>query len=142
VWLSRDELKVLADHLKLTERETVRQHCRLINGRLSLKERRVARGKFDCVFLKDLPGGKKGCGIYHVRPLQCRTWPFWDGNLQDEAAWREAGTTCPGLNRGKHFTSDDIEALRDADAWPEESPSSSYGDDASANETAHEHQRR
>lgn len=45
-----------------------------------------------CVFL--LP--EKGCLIYPVRPIQCRTFPFWnyyktnDGELFDE---------CPGVHR-------------------------------------------
>eukprot|EP00613_Pedinella_sp_CCMP2098_P066871 CAMPEP_0171980084 /NCGR_PEP_ID=MMETSP0993-20121228/259757_1 /TAXON_ID=483369 /ORGANISM="non described non described, Strain CCMP2098" /LENGTH=393 /DNA_ID=CAMNT_0012632261 /DNA_START=51 /DNA_END=1232 /DNA_ORIENTATION=- len=36
-----------------------------------------------CVFLDPL--GK--CSIYEVRPLQCRTYPFWPSLLEDAEAW-------------------------------------------------------
>ena len=69
-------------------------------GFLSLKEIRLADGTFDCVFLKALPGGKRGCEIYMARPTQCRTWPFWHSNLQSEAAWEYAAESCPGMQQG------------------------------------------
>ena len=41
---------------------------------------------YDCVFLKEDPErGRKTCSIYPVRPLQCRTWPFWPENLAEIA---------------------------------------------------------
>ncbi|MFT3789164.1 MAG: YkgJ family cysteine cluster protein [Tepidisphaeraceae bacterium] len=130
VWMSDDEVRILADHLKLSVEETVKKHCRLINGRLSLKERKTPKGLYDCVFLIDLPttdgSVKRGCGIYPVRPLQCRTWPFWDGNLETRESWQRAKRTCPGLDKGKPFTVEQIIALRDAEVWPgtEQTPTS------------------
>ena len=129
VWVSREEIQKLAEHLGLSEKQTLRKHVRVVGGRLSLKERRVARGQFDCEFLKDLPGGKKGCSIYPVRPLQCRTWPFWPGIVEDEQGWQTAGQTCPGLGRGRHYTPDEIENLRDATHWPDDAPGSGGGSD-------------
>ena len=127
VWISDDEIDRLAAHLKLSREETLRRHCRTIRGRVSLKERRDAKGQYPCIFLteevvRDAKGRrvlKRGCSIYPVRPLQCRTWPFWDGNLADREAW-EAGTRkCPGADRGKSYTPRQIIALRDAQEWPD-----------------------
>ncbi len=130
VWISDEEIALLAQHLKLTVEETLKHHCRKLHGRISLKERRTPAGKYDCVFLVDYttPEGvtKKGCAIYPVRPLQCRTWPFWDGNLDTPGDWQRAKKTCPGLDKGKAYTFEQIEHLRTTETWPEtsETPSS------------------
>lgn len=136
VWISKVEIGRLADYLKMSYREVVEKYCRRVGSRYSLKEHPNARGEHDCVFLEERPvekklrGGEKVvhtqrvCTIYPVRPLQCRTWPFWDGNLASQKNWRFAAERCPGMGRGKQYTRQQIEALRDASDWPEESPSS------------------
>jgi uncharacterized protein len=125
VWVSDEEIDRLAEHFKLSREETIRQHTRKIEGRLSLKEKRDDKGEYPCVFLTtfEKPDGStgRGCSIYHVRPLQCRTWPFWDGNLMTPRSWDHAGKKCPGLNKGTHYTQEQIESLRDASDWPDRS---------------------
>ncbi|HQY88689.1 MAG TPA: YkgJ family cysteine cluster protein [Tepidisphaeraceae bacterium] len=126
VWMSDDEIDRLAEHLKISRDETLKKYCRKVNGHISLKESRDENGQYPCVFLTDLGNGKRGCGIYPVRPLQCRTWPFWDGNLASKSSWKSVGRTCPGLNTGRTFSLEQIVSLRDAKDWPEraETPSS------------------
>jgi len=127
VWMSEQEVDRLAEHLGISVEQTLKQYCRKIGRRVSLKERKVAERKFDCVFLKEIVEGsrrKRVCGIYPVRPLQCRTWPFWDVNLESPSAWKRASRGCPGMNRGRHFTSGQIEALRNATEWPDRPPTS------------------
>ena len=130
VWISDAEVGRLAEHLGVPREEVVRKYCRKIGDRVSLKERRTEGGLYDCVFLttsvQRLPDGStrttRGCSIYAVRPLQCRTWPFWDGLLASEGAWERASRSCPGMNGGKRYTLKQIEALRTATDWPGESP--------------------
>jgi hypothetical protein len=141
VWISDEEIERLAEFLKMTPRQVIATYCRKVSGRWSLKECRTREGNYDCVFLTTLtqekpatkqlspgqpiPLRKRGCSIYPVRPLQCRTWPFWQSNLTDEDAWKAAGRKCPGLNRGsRSFTREQIESLRDATDWPDNPPSS------------------
>ena len=147
VWISKVEIARLAEFLRLTPREVVEKYCRKVNGQYSLIEFRNARGEYDCVFLKEerieRPAGsgagagtgkgtdekvvhtRRGCTIYPVRPLQCRTWPFWDGNLASRQAWDRAAGRCHGMNHGhRHFTREQIESLRDAPDWPENPPTS------------------
>lgn len=130
VWVTDEEITRMADHVGRDEADFRKRYVRRIGRRQSLKERRTLRGDYDCVFLKPLEGdepeGKRvrGCGIYPVRPLQCRTWPFWDGLLETPRSWKHAKATCPGMDRGKHYTREQIEALRDAEEWPAEPPSS------------------
>jgi Fe-S-cluster containining protein len=135
VWITQEEIVRLADHLELTCAETVEQFCRKIDGQFSLRERRNRNGEYDCIFLRQeetAPAGdgtkptfrKRYCGIYPVRPLQCRTWPFWGSNLASEKSWKLAGRTCYGMDRGRRFSLTVIQELRDATEWPEEAPTS------------------
>ena len=66
----------------------------------------------DCIFLQHNPDGKQMCSIYPVRPLQCRTWPFWTVNLKYVSAWREASQKCSGMNNGREYTLEKIEEIR------------------------------
>ena len=66
----------------------------------------------DCIFLdrKTIPG-KAICGVYESRPLQCRTWPFWKENVDDQSSWKVASTGregCPGIGRGKKYSIDEV----------------------------------
>ncbi|HEY8666254.1 MAG TPA: YkgJ family cysteine cluster protein [Tepidisphaeraceae bacterium] len=134
VWISREEIARLAEFLHLTPEQTVERCCRKIDGRFSLNETNN-QGMYDCVFLTEakvktmregqtVTVSKRGCAIYPVRPLQCRTWPFWHGNLATAAAWERSSTRCPGMNTGRHFTQNQIETLRDAKDWPASPPTS------------------
>jgi hypothetical protein len=114
VWISDAEIAVLAAHLALSVEETVRRYCRQVGDRFSLRERVSPAGQYDCVFLGGEPGGKRTCGVYSVRPLQCRTWPFWSGNLLSRAVWDKSAEHCHGMNSGRHYSAAEIEAMRDA----------------------------
>ncbi len=45
-----------------------------------------------------------GCRIYAVRPQQCRSYPFWLGNLRSKRRWHTAMRACPGIGRGRLYT--------------------------------------
>ncbi len=60
----------------------------------------------DCIFLKD-----NQCSIYPVRPLQCRTFPFWPENLKSPYRWKITAKSCPGIDEGRVYVSEEIEAL-------------------------------
>lgn len=139
VWISREEIVRLAAHLKISPEETVEKYCRKVDGQWSLKEFRNPAGNYDCVFLKEdqvaVPGPKgakavmatrRRCTVYDVRPLQCRTWPFWPENLWDRKTWDHAAKRCHGMNAGsRHFSRERIEQLRDSKDWPQNPPTSS-----------------
>lgn len=142
VWISDEEIERLADFLKTSTQEVLAKYCRRLGDKISLKERRMPNGNYDCVFLTEspaparanprtlkegqkLPQKRRGCSIYPVRPLQCRTWPFWDSVIADKDAWEITAQRCPGMNRGSRtFTREQIETLRDAKDWPENPPTS------------------
>lgn len=133
VWISQAEIALLAEHLKLTVDAVIEKYCRKIGSRISLKERRRTSGNYDCIFLKEQKVEGNGdkveltrrvCTVYPVRPLQCRTWPFWEGNLQDEKSWNRAAKRCHGMNQGRKFALPQIVELRDAKTWPKRAPTS------------------
>ncbi len=41
-----------------------------------------------------------GCAIHPVKPLQCRTYPFWPELLEDHKAWQGEASSCRGIGRG------------------------------------------
>jgi len=132
VWVTEAEIDRLAEHLGIPREVAVKRYCRTIGGRVSWKERRDDLGQFPCVFLAEhetvAADGRRtlrrGCTIYPVRPLQCRTWPFWDGNLQSKRDWDRAAKGCPGMNKGRAYSAEQIVALRDATDWPDRPPNS------------------
>ncbi|MHB8345835.1 MAG: YkgJ family cysteine cluster protein [Acidiferrobacterales bacterium] len=48
-----------------------------------------------CPFLLD----DHHCRVYPVRPLQCRTYPWWPELIQP-AAWKAEARRCEGIGRG------------------------------------------
>jgi hypothetical protein len=108
VWVSEDEMEKIAKLLKMPAPGFRAKYVRRVGRRFSLIE---VPGSNDCVFLtppdKD---GNRGCRIYSARPRQCRTWPFWAGNLRSPDSWSMAQIRCPGINRGKLHTLEKIEA--------------------------------
>jgi Fe-S-cluster containining protein len=126
VWLLDAEIDRMAAHLGLSRAGFLKRHCRTVEGKISLNERRNAKGEYDCIFLKPHPDNPaaRGCSIYPVRPTQCRTFPFWPENLTSKTAWVRAARGCPGMNRGKSYSRKRIEELRDAEDWPDNPPTS------------------
>lgn len=90
VWVSEEEMQTMADFLGLSLSAFCRRYTRIVDGRYSLTE---MRDNYDCVFLE----GKR-CTIYPVRPIQCRTFPFWPENLVSKEAWESAKEHCEGIH--------------------------------------------
>ncbi len=113
VWVDTREVAAIARHLGLAVEAFTRRHTRRVGLRLSLLE--LPGG--DCEFLRRDPGGRTRCAIHAVRPLQCRTWPFWKSNLESAEAWEAAARECPGIGRGERHPLPVIQdALRRNDA--------------------------
>jgi Fe-S-cluster containining protein len=91
VWLTKLEMAAIADFLSIPLDLFVRKYIRQKDNKYSLIEKR--QQNFDCCFLQ----GKK-CLIYPVRPRQCKTFPWWQQNLQSKESWEHAATSCEGIN--------------------------------------------
>ena len=82
-----------------------RQYVRKEDGRRSLHE--LDDG--DCVFFDRKTNG---CTVYKARPLQCRTWPFWQSNLHSPGTWGYTREECPGAGKGPLVSLEEIELQR------------------------------
>ena len=116
IWLTTKEIEMIAEHLEMTRESFQKKYIKKVGPRYSIIENHKTN---DCIFLTDYKGSR-GCAIYAVRPNQCRTWPFWDYNLDSPEDWNYEAIKCPGINRGRHYTFDEIEKLRTQKSWWEE----------------------
>ncbi|HHM02807.1 MAG TPA: YkgJ family cysteine cluster protein [Caldithrix abyssi] len=102
VFVSEANIKKIAKFLKRSVVEIRERYTYEVKGMRSLKDRDGQA----CVFLEE---GK--CTIYPVRPLQCRTYPFWPQNVKSTRRWRQVMEDCPGIGEGKVYDRKEIEAV-------------------------------
>lgn len=108
VWVTEEETVKIAEYLKMDVDDFVQKYLFEENSRLSLRE----QSNYDCICLEQNGNGKR-CKIYPVRPEQCRTWPFWKYNIKSETHWLGANKRCPGINRGKLHSAEEIDEIAD-----------------------------
>ena len=107
VYLSEKDNSLLREALNMEHGEFIKAYCRWIpsvNGtwQLSLKE----KSNFDCIFWSG-----EGCSVYEARPLQCRTFPFWQSVLKSGKNWKITAQSCAGIGQGKLHSMDSIKKL-------------------------------
>ena len=103
VWVNKAEIAAMAAAIGEEDIERFEGlYVRKVGIRKSLKE--YAGG--DCVFFDN---EARTCAVYKARPRQCGTWPFWQSNLRSEEIWEEIAEDCPGCNRGKLHSLEEIQ---------------------------------
>ena len=106
VFLSPQDLEVLAKSTRLTQDEFLSRYCRSIDlglaRRVSLRE----RPNLDCILWEN-----SGCSQYESRPLQCRSFPFWSACVASRQEWENHARNCPGIGRGR------VHPLEEIDRW-------------------------
>jgi len=114
VLVSPAEIDALAARFALTGERFIAEYTTMTSAGRSLIERDTPQGK-DCIFLDrtSIPG-KAICGVYDLRPKQCRTWPFWPSVVASEDRWRLASRICPGMGSGKLHPPQQIRIQRDS----------------------------
>ena len=90
------ETRAIAGHLDMRVGTFKRKHTFVDED--GWRQLRFAEGR--CTFLS--PDGR--CGIYEVRPVQCRTFPFWP-EFMDGGEWTdEVRELCEGIGQGPRYT--------------------------------------
>ena len=105
VWVDQEEIDAMADEMQLSAEVFEQRFVRQVGTDRSLTE--YPDG--DCILLD--PETRK-CSVYQSRPIQCRTWPFWDSNLKSKKDWKETCEVCPGAGVGRLYTLSEIEKAR------------------------------
>ena len=100
VWMNDQEIKEIALFLNVPEREVREYYGKKGVKGITLRE----KSNGECVFFEK----GKGCVIYEVRPTQCRTWPFWEGNIKNPTAWAKTCEICPGSGTGALISAEEI----------------------------------
>jgi len=105
IWILKDEIKTISSFLHIKESKFFKKYTKIICNKISLKE---ILPSYDCIFLKN-----KKCSIYKVRPLQCKTSPFWPQNMISKKAWEDnIEKHCPGAkNKTSKISKNKIEEI-------------------------------
>ena len=105
VWVDEQEIEAMAREMGLEtdafERKFVRQ--------VGLQKSLIEYPDGDCILLD--PRTRK-CTAYEARPIQCRTWPFWDSTVRKKKDWKATCEVCPGAGTGRLYTWGEIEQAR------------------------------
>jgi Fe-S-cluster containining protein len=103
VWLSAQDLDALCVRFGLAQNDFIRRYCVVVDtgeGRaVSLQE----KAGYDCIFLEN---GR--CSVYEFRPIQCKTYPFWEEIIANEKSWHEEARYCPGVGNGPMIAPEEI----------------------------------
>lgn len=101
VFMTKSDRVRMAKVLKLKLSEFTQKYCeKSQSGFWRLKE---VEGHPECLFLEN-----KKCSVYEGRPTQCRTWPWWP-EVMNAREWKsEVESFCPGVNKGRLWTVDEI----------------------------------
>ncbi len=91
VWVDIEEIKKIAEYLKLDINDFGAKYLRKIKDKYSL----IEKPNHECIMYEN---GR--CKIYAVRPLQCKTFPFWPEILKDKDFWDAMAENCKGIGKG------------------------------------------
>ena len=100
VWVDEAEIEAIARYRTEPAEQVIGLYTRVAKQGRSLREKENG----DCVFYDRAAG----CTIYPVRPRQCRTWPFWQTNVETPQAWQKTCEICPGSGKGDLISADEI----------------------------------
>ena len=111
VYLTEQDIERIAGYLGFERQAFERRYVERSGGRPRLTEPRAD----SCHFLQ-----AGGCAIHQVKPLQCRTFPFWPENIENRRSWNALRSFCPGVGAGPLVNIEEIRSAAQAyrDAFP------------------------
>lgn len=101
VWLTEEDRDRIAAHLGLSAEAFLERYCE-DDGDLRL----TIPSSHSCHFLL-----QNGCSIHDVKPVQCRTYPFWPEHVRTRASWKKLERVCPGVGVGELLPVEQVRAV-------------------------------
>jgi uncharacterized protein len=86
----------MAAFLGITEAAFEAKYVYRTSRQLRLRKPRRSQ----CHFLLKRADGTGGCTVHSVKPVQCRTYPFWPELVEYRDIWEHEAKKCPGINKG------------------------------------------
>ena len=109
VYLTENDVERISAFLKLKPAEFERRY---LYRTKHLRRLRVPRAS-QCYFLRE-----GGCSIHPVKPVQCRTFPYWPELVESRKEWHKTASYCPGIGKGELVQIENAQAgaqeMRDA----------------------------
>ena len=90
IFVKHEEIVAIAETLGMEVEAFKAEYLEKRGYKYSIKEH-IVGVSHDCIFYSR---ESNGCGIYAARPLQCRTFPFWD---YFRTRVDELKRECPGI---------------------------------------------
>jgi Fe-S-cluster containining protein len=92
VYITENDLVRIAKHLGLAAKAFEERYVIRYRKILRLRKPRGSQ----CHFL-----AATGCSVHPVKPVQCRTYPFWPELVENQSAWKNEAARCPGIHKGE-----------------------------------------
>lgn len=92
VYLTEEDVAHIAGFLGLEKEKFEKRYVYRTKNTRRLRTPRDAQ----CHFLE-----AGGCSIHEVKPLQCRTFPFWPELIESRKEWHKTAGWCPGIGKGE-----------------------------------------
>ena len=90
IYVNKSEMERISSFLNMDMEEFKEKYLYKNGYRYSIKEIKGDYG-YECIFYDKK---HNGCKIYMARPIQCRTFPFWDYFIDNV---EELKSECPGI---------------------------------------------
>ncbi|MCF6309637.1 MAG: YkgJ family cysteine cluster protein [Sulfurimonas sp.] len=90
IYVTKAEIENITKFIGLDIKDFMQQYLFKKGYKYSLKEKKFGES-YECVFYDR---ESNGCTIYEARPLQCKTFPFWD---YYKIKVNELKLECPGV---------------------------------------------
>ena len=91
IWVKYPEIEAIAQYLDMELENFAKIYLKKVGHRYSLVEKKLGEDDYACIFFDEK---EMRCLIYPVRPLQCRTFPFWQQFKDNED---EVRRECPAI---------------------------------------------
>lgn len=101
IYVDQTEIQRIAGYIRMETAPFIEKYLYPFKDSYSIHE----DDQGACLFFNN------GCTIYPVRPLQCRSYPFWFCNLRSASRWRRIQHECPGIGRGRLFAKSEIMSM-------------------------------